>query len=331
LGITNRQWISSCTFFAFGLFNVKNSRSIDQALSLIPIGGILKRIIACLMLVLLAAPAGLLAQTSSSTDASQSAAPADQPTTPVSPFVKTSRNTSPAPFSRLGLQAGIGLMGINMEAAVEANRHLNIRGIGNYFSYTVNNVKVSGGNGSNGVNVTGNLKFATAGVALDYYPWPNHGFRLSPGAMLYNQSGISASGLASPGTSITLGPQKFYADSVNPFTLNARLGLNSRQQAFTATMGWGNLISRRGGHWSFPFELGAAFTGVPTVNLNLTGNGCTNQADVAINGPSCVNLATNANAQADIANQIDKYKNDLNPLQVYPIISFGVGYNFSIH
>ena len=179
----------------------------------------MKRIIACLMLVLLAAPAGLLAQTSSSTDASQSAAPADQPTAPVSPFVKTSRNTPPAPFSRLGLQAGIGLMGINMQAAVEANRHLNIRGIGNYFSYTVNNIKVSGGNGSNGVNVTGNLKFATAGLAFDYYPWPNHGFRLSPGAMLYNQSGISASGLASPGNQHHAWPAKVLrglCESIHP-------------------------------------------------------------------------------------------------------------------
>ncbi|MGD0158219.1 MAG: hypothetical protein ABSB50_19175 [Terracidiphilus sp.] len=291
----------------------------------------MKRIIACLMLVLLAAPASLLAQTSSSTDASQSAAPADQPTAPVSPFVKTSRNTPPAPFSRLGLQAGIGLMGINMQAAVEANRHLNIRGIGNYFSYTVNNIKVSGGNGANGVNASASLNFATAGVALDYYPWPNHGFRLSPGVMLYNQNVISASGTSSPGNSITLNSTKYYADSVNPFLLNPRLGLNTHQQAFTATMGWGNLISRRGGHFSVPFEIGAVFTGVPTLALNITGNGCTNSADVATNGPSCVNMATNSNAQAAITAQIAKYQSDLNPLKVYPIVSLGFGFNFSIH
>ena len=86
-------------------------------------------------------------------------------------------------------------MGINMQAAVEANRYINIRGIGNYFSYNVNNVKINGnsnGSGnSNGIDVSGNLNFAKAGVALDFYPWPNHGFRLSPGVMLYNQNGAS--------------------------------------------------------------------------------------------------------------------------------------------
>jgi hypothetical protein len=284
----------------------------------------LKRIIGCLMLFLLAAPAGLLAQTSTSTDSSQSAAPA-------SPLVKASKNTPPAPFSRLGLSVGIGAMGINMQAAVEANRHLNIRGIGNYFKYTVNDIKVSGGNGASGTKANAGLNFATAGVALDYYPWPNHGFRLSPGVMLYNQNVISATGTASPGDSITLNSTKYYADSVNPFSLNPRLGLNTHQQAFTATMGWGNLISRRGGHFSVPFEIGAVFTGVPTLALNITGNGCTNSADTAINGPSCVNMATNSNAQAAIAAQIAKYQSDLNPLKVYPILSVGIGYNFRLH
>jgi hypothetical protein len=62
--------------------------------------------------------------------------------------------------------------------------------------------------------------------------------------------------------------------------------------------------------------------------MTLSGDACTNQADVAINGPSCVNMATNAQAQADLAAQLAKWKNDLNPLQVYPIFSFGIAYDF---
>jgi hypothetical protein len=95
------------------------------------------------------------------------------------------------------------------------------------------------------------------------------------------------------------------------------------------TTGWGNMIPRkRGGHISFPFELGAAFTGVPTLAMILSGNACTNEADAAINGPSCVNMATNAQAQSDLAAQLAKWKSDLNPLQVYPIFSFGIAYDF---
>jgi hypothetical protein len=290
-----------------------------------------KRLARFLTLTLLAASSGLFAQSSSSNFASSSSPTpaADQPA--ASPLSKAARYAPPAPFSRLALSGGIGTNGINMQAAVEASRYFNIRGVGNYFNYTVNNVKVSGSGGSSGIDVSGKLNFATAGIALDYYPFPNHGFRLSPGVMLYNQNAISASGVAAEGTSITLGSTKYYSEGgANAMALNANLGLNTHKQAFTMTTGWGNLISRKGGHFSVPFEIGAIFTGVPTLGMNITGYGCTSQADAADNGESCVNMATNTKAQSDVAAQIAKYQSDLNPLKVYPILSIGIGYNFKI-
>jgi hypothetical protein len=274
-----------------------------------------KRLVCCLTLTFLTASAGLLAQNS------------DQP---APPQTRAEKGVSPAPFSRLALSGGIGANGINMQAAVNANRYLNIRGIGNYFSYTVSNLTIDNGNGSNGVSVGGSLKFATAGASLDLYPFPNHGWRLSPGAVLYNQNAVTATGSAAAGTSFTFGSQKYYSDTVNPLNITAKLGLNTHQRAFSMTTGWGNLISRRGGHWSFPFEIGAVFTGAPTLALNPTGNACLTAADAAINGPSCVNMATNSTAQANVAAQIAKYQKDLNVLTVYPIFSFGIGYNFKI-
>lgn len=280
----------------------------------------MKRLACFLTLTLLAASAGLLAQSSSS----------DQPAPPLPKAVK---NAPPAPFSRLALSGGIGANGINMQAAVNANRYLNIRGVGNYFNYTVNNISVSGSGASSGIDVSGKLNFASAGITLDYFPFPNHGFRLSPGVMLLNQNAITASGVASQGTSITLGSTKYYSEGgANAMALNANLGLNTHKQAFTMTTGWGNLISRKGGHFSVPFELGAIFTGVPTLGFNIAGYGCTTQSDDTTSGAgaSCVNMATNTTAQTNIAAQIAKYQNDLNPLKVYPIFSIGIGYNFKI-
>jgi hypothetical protein len=290
---------------------------------------IMKRITRCLMVALLAAPAWLLAQTAFSPSDSSQAPGGTMVQTPAPPIAKAPRYTPPAPFSRLALEGGIGIGGINMQAAVEANRYLNIRGIGNYFSYSVNNVKV-GGSGSSGANVSGKFSLAEAGIALDYYPWPNHGFRVSPGVTLYNGNGASASGVMAEGSSISLASTKYYSEAANPMNLNANLGLNTHKQTFTITTGWGNMISRRGGHWAFPFELGAIFTGAPTLGLNITGFGCTVQSDAAINGASCVNMATNAAAQADINSQIAKYQSDVNPLKVYPVLSVGVSYNFNI-
>jgi hypothetical protein len=228
------------------------------------------------------------------------------------------------PFSRLAVGGGVSAMGINMQVATNLNRHLNLRGMGNYFNYTVNNIS------TNGFNVSGKVNFATGGAALDYYPFPRHGFRLSPGVLFYNQNQITANGVGATGSSITLSGTKYYSETANPLTLNGNLGLNTRKQAATLTTGWGNMIPRNGGHWSFPFEFGAAFTGVPGINVALTGSACTNQTDAATSGPSCVNMATNTTAQANLTAQINKWKSDLNALQVYPIISFGVAYSFPL-
>lgn len=228
------------------------------------------------------------------------------------------------PFSRLALGGGIAVVGINLQVATNVNRYLNLRGTGNVFSYTVNNIKVSD------FSVNGKMNFATGGLALDYYPFPKHGFRLSPGVLFYNQNQITAAGVGTAGSSIKLNGTEYYSETANPMTMNAALNLNTRQQAATLTTGWGNMIPRMGGHWSFPFEVGAAFTGVPGINLGLSGYGCTSQADAATSGPSCVNLATNSTAQSNVSTQVAKWQSDLNALQVYPIVSFGVSYSFSI-
>lgn len=215
-------------------------------------------------------------------------------------------------------------MGVDLQAATNLNRHLNVRGTGNFFKYTLNNID------TNGFNLAGQLNFATAGVSLDYYPFPYHGFRLSPGLLFYNANQITASAIGASGSSISLNSQKYYSETADPIAMNAALGLNARKQAFTMTTGWGNMIPRRGGHWSVPFEFGAAFTGAPTINVKLTGYGCTNPADISINGPSCVNMATNASAQSDLNTQVNKWSSDLNVLQVYPILSVGVSYAFRL-
>jgi hypothetical protein len=83
------------------------------------------------------------------------------------------------------------------------------------------------------------------------------------------------------------------------------------------------MIPRKGGHFSFPFELGVAFVGAPTVNVALTsGQACDAQ------GQNCVNVATDPDVKANMLAQVTKYKNDLDPLKTYPIASFGVAYSF---
>jgi hypothetical protein len=228
------------------------------------------------------------------------------------------------PFSAVAFGGGMSLMGVNLQAATNVNRYLNLRGTGNFFNYTTNNIS------TNGFDLTGKANFATAGVSLDYYPIPRMGFRVSPGMLFYNQNGISATATPQPGKSFSLNGYDYYPDAVtettDPFQVTANLGLNTHKQAFTLTTGWGNMIPRKSkdllfGHLSFPFEIGAAFTGVPTINMQLQGWACDNK------GANCVNMATDPTAQGNLNDQLVKWRKDLNPLQVYPIFSFGVAYS----
>jgi hypothetical protein len=59
------------------------------------------------------------------------------------------------PFSRFALGGGIGIGGINLQAATNLNRYSNVRVSGNVFSYTVNDIS------TNGFAANGNLTFAT--------------------------------------------------------------------------------------------------------------------------------------------------------------------------
>lgn len=263
---------------------------------------------------------------SSSSSASSSSAPAANPANPnpgsaARPAVTTMNDTSPAPFSRLGMSAGIGAGGINLQAATNLNKYINLRGVGNVFNYTVNNIN------TNGLNLNGKLNLASAGFSVDLYPFPYHGLRFSPGVLFYNQNAASATVTVAGGTSFTLDNTTYYSSTSNPVQGTGTLGLNAQNPAFSMTTGWGNLISRRGGHFSVPFEIGAAFVGTPNLGLALTsGQVCSNPQGTE----NCQDVATDQQVQSNLQSQIAKYKNDLNPLKVYPIISIGIGYNFKI-
>lgn len=273
----------------------------------------MKRIALYLSLTLLAT-AVLLAQSSAQQNPAETTASTQ--TTPM-------RNPSseppfPPPFSRLAFSSGASPLGIRLMAATNINRYMNVRATGAIFKYTDSNISVSD------FNVNAHLNFASAGASLDIYPFPSHGFRISPGLLFYNDNGISGDFSVQGGSSFTLNNTTYYASSTNPVTGHGGLGLNSQNPAFTITTGWGNMI-RRKGHFSFPFEVGVALVGQPSLYIALnSGQVCDAQ------GVYCANVASDANLQSDLKAQIAKYKKDLNPLKTYPIISGGIAYSFRI-
>jgi hypothetical protein len=236
-------------------------------------------------------------------------------------------STSSAPFSRFGFGVGFSPLGIGLQTATNINDHLNIRGEGNFFNYATSFT-------TSGFTADANLNLASAGVALDYYPF-HKGFRVSPGLLFYNGNKLTATDTVAGGTSFTLNNETFYSANANsatgatPANGNAELALNTTKPSFTLTTGWGNMVPRSGWRVSFPFEIGVAFTGAPTLNANLGGWACHDQAQT-----ECTNLSSNSpiaqEVQSDLQAQIAKWNNDLNVLKTYPILSVGVAYSFNV-
>ena len=234
---------------------------------------------------------------------------------------------SARPLSRLGLGIGISPLGIQLQAATNISNHFNVRGTGNFFNYSDNFT-------TDGIDATAKLSLASAGASLDVYPFPV-GWRISPGVLFYNQNQVTAATNVAAGTSFTLNGTTYYSADANPVTGatpvtgSGVLGLNSTKPAFTITTGWGNMVPRKG-HWSFPFEIGVAFVGAPTVNVNLAGWACNDQAQTECTDISDPNNPIAIAVQSNLTAQVAKWTSDLNPLKTYPIISGGVAYSFHI-
>lgn len=292
-----------------------------------------------LSIALLAAPNGLLAQSSSSSfvaqetvsDSGWESAPAmvfegggGQAASPI----RGSRNggaVSDGMFSHLAFGAGISPLGIQLQAATNISRHFNVRGTGSFFSYTDSFT-------TNGIAASAKLNLASAGASVDVYPF-HAGWRISPGLLFYNQNGLSASTNVAAGTSFTLNDNTYYSANANlttgatPVVGTAALGLYATKPAFSITTGWGNMVKSTG-HWSFPFEAGVAFTGQPTLTASLTGWACTDQAQTQCQNINDPNNPIAQAVQSNLSAQIAKWTNDISPLRFYPILSFGAAYSF---
>jgi hypothetical protein len=276
---------------------------------------------------LFAASSVLLAQESSSTSGFiDSDAIPGAGATSVSPAPAMSV-PSARPFSKVAFGVGISPLGVQLSMSTNLNPHLNLRSTGNLFNYSTNFT-------ASGIGADAQLNMKSAGTALDIYPF-HKGFRLSPGLLFYNANQVTASALVAGGTSFTLNDQTYYSANANsatgatPVNGNALLSLHTTNPAFTITTGWGNTIPRKG-HWSFPFEVGVALTGAPSLKVNLGGWACYDQAQTLCTDITSKTDPIALQIQSNLAAQVAKWTKDAEPLKTYPIASFGVAYSFGL-
>ena len=234
---------------------------------------------------------------------------------------------SARPLSKVAFGVGISPLGVQLSMTTNLNPHLNLRSTGNLFNYSTNFT-------ASGIGADAKLNMKSAGTALDIYPF-HKGFRISPGLLFYNTNQVTAAALVAGGTSFTLNDQTYYSANANsatgatPVNGNALLSLHTTNPAFTITTGWGNTIPRKG-HWSFPFEVGVALTGAPSLKVNLGGWACYDQAQTLCTDITSKTDPIALQIQSNLAAQVAKWTKDAEPLKTYPIASFGVAYSFGL-
>lgn len=223
----------------------------------------------------------------------------------------------PAPKARSGDSGLIGVgirlstLGAGVEVGVSLTNKLNVRGGFNIFQY-------SRGFNHDGIAYKGQLNLRSGEAHVDFYPI-GHTFHLSPGLLIYNGNGATATANVPGGSSFTLGGTTYTSDPTNPITGTGKLDFV--KVAPTAMFGFGNPVPQHR-HFTYNTELGVVFQGSARTKLNLTGNACDPS------GLNCVNAATSPTVQANIVAEQNKVNNKLSPFKYYPVISFGFGYRF---
>lgn len=225
------------------------------------------------------------------------------------------------PFSAVAVGVKVGIDGIGFDVATPLARKWNLRGGASFFNYNANVTE-------NGIGVSGNIYFRSVNTSVDWFPFGGL-FRISPGAILYNGNRVSATASVPGGDNFTLGSVQYTSSSTSPVSGTFDVAFGNKV-APSLTIGLGNLLPRKGGHFSMSSEIGVEYINTPVLTMNLTGAVCLTASTVDGACPPGTPMPINstpailANEQAEQA----KLNKDISVLRVFPIASIELGYRF---
>ncbi len=213
-------------------------------------------------------------------------------------------------FSTVAVGFRADTLGLGVDVATPLSRSFNLRVGADFIAFNYPFV-------IDGVYYDARIHLQSGRASLDWFP-RHGGFHISPG-ILYFKNALSAPSSVPAGDYFELGDQGFTNSTNDPVKGTANAVFPHKFAPMLA-IGFGNLIPRSGRHFSFPFEVGVAYTGAAQINVTLNGTACVPDG--------CVNFANNAEAKSDLLQEISKLNEDLKKVPVYPIVSMGVAYRF---
>ena len=161
------------------------------------------------------------------------------------------------------------------------------------------------------VDYKADINLLNISTLADYHPWKNGGFRLT-GGLVFQDNNIEGTGKAKNGGKININGVDY--DTTTQLTsVKAKVSLGNSVAPYLG-IGWGNAV-KPGKHWGFSTSLGLMFAGSPKVVLTPEfGPGATPDLKEKINN--------------NIEAERKKQESDLNWLNIYPVFSLGVSYQF---
>jgi hypothetical protein len=200
--------------------------------------------------------------------------------------------------THVGVALTGGLSGLGLDVGVNINSYLGVRATIADYSLSHN------GNYGTSVDWDAKLRLFQAGLLLDGYPLAG-GFHLTGGVV---KDGNKASLNAQPSASgsFTFNGTSYPANEISAASANVDWGKSVPYLG----LGWGNLAGSTGLH--FTTDLGVLITGSPTATVSVS---------CAVN-QVCAQLGPN------VAAEQTKLQNDVNKVNVWPVLRFGIGYAF---
>lgn len=179
------------------------------------------------------------------------------------------RGTAPAvvldpylAFSKIAVGVTLGTLGPSVEVATPLSVRSNLRVDGSFLTLDISP-------GRDGLNYNGNLNIREFRASYDFFPF-YRSFRLSAGIAAYSDLNFGGAGTVAKDKSLYLNGAHYFTSAVDPISAKARIAYPNKV-APILTIGWGNAIPRSGRRFGFPVEIGAAYYGAPSFNLNITG------------------------------------------------------------
>lgn len=202
-----------------------------------------------------------------------------------------------APVHASGWAAGakFGTLGFGAEIYKSVTSTINARVAFNAFSFDDSGTE-------DDVTYDYEVDLNTMGAMVDWHIFRG-GFRLTGGVLA---NGNEASLVAKPSASYTIGDTTYQPDDVG--TLRGKVDFDS--VAPYLGFGWGNPVGM-GNRLSLNLDVGVLFTGTPVVALSADGL-----------------LASNAGFQTDLQREQQNVQEELNDLELYPVIALGLTYKF---